>query len=103
MPRRKRLILPGFPHHVTHRGNRRATIFRDDSDRKFYLVKLKEYSGKYGVEIYSYALVPNHVHNVAVPETHSGLSDLMHDLHGLHADYFNDKYGVSGHLWQERF
>lgn len=44
MSRRPRLILPGFPHHVTHRGNRRAPIFRDDADRRFYLSKLALHS-----------------------------------------------------------
>jgi putative transposase len=33
MARIARLVVPGIPHHVTQRGNRReTTFFRDDSD-----------------------------------------------------------------------
>jgi len=103
MPRRPRLILPGFPHHVTHRGNRRAEIFREESDYRFYLRKLGEYIQKYAIRIYSYCLMTNHVHLIPVPDSRSALSQCMHDLHGLYVDYFNRKYRLSGHLWQERF
>ncbi len=103
MPRKPRIILPGFPHHVTHRGNRRAPIFCDDNDRRFYLNKFKRYAKKYEVRIYSYSLMPNHVHHISVPGTESALSCCLHDLHGVYADYFNLKYGLVGHLWQERF
>jgi putative transposase len=30
MSRLARLIVPGFPHHVTQRGNRRALVFFED-------------------------------------------------------------------------
>lgn len=103
MPRRPRLILPGFPHHVTHRGNRRAAIFRDVSDRDFYLARFKKYADRYGVRVYSYSLMPNHIHHVSVPDTPDALSSCLRDLHGVYADHFNLKYGLSGHLWQERF
>jgi putative transposase len=32
MSRLARLIVPGFPHHVTQRGNRRAPVFFEDAD-----------------------------------------------------------------------
>ncbi len=57
MSRRPRLILSGFPHHITHRGNRRAPIIRDDADRRFYLSKLALYSERYEVRLYAYNLM----------------------------------------------
>ncbi len=33
MPRIARVIVPGSPHHVTHRGNNRQTTFFVDDDR----------------------------------------------------------------------
>lgn len=103
MPRRPRLILPGFPHHITDRGNRRAPIFREDADRRFYLSKLLKYSQIYELRLYAYCLMNNHVHHIAVPPTREAASCCMHDLHGVYANYFNRKYGQIGHLWQERF
>ncbi len=103
MSRRPRLILPGFPHHITHRGNRRAPIFRDDADRRFYLSKLALYAERYGIRLYAYSLMTNHVHHILVPPTREAASCCFRDLHGLYADRFNGKYGVDGHLWQERF
>jgi putative transposase len=31
-----RLVVPGIPHHVTQRGNRRERTFFDDSDYRLY-------------------------------------------------------------------
>ena len=103
MPRRRRLILPGFPHHVTHRGNRRTNIFREQTDYQFYLGKLSDYLEKFQIRLYSYCLMTNHIHLIPVPNSRTALSRCLHDLHGLYADYFNRKYGLCGHLWQGRF
>jgi hypothetical protein len=35
--RRSRVVIPGFPHHVTQRGNNRRDVFFRDVDRKTYL------------------------------------------------------------------
>jgi putative transposase len=32
MARLARVIVPGFPHHVTQRSNRRATVFFEQGD-----------------------------------------------------------------------
>ncbi len=103
MARRPRVVLPGFAHHVTHRGNRKEAIFLDDQDRRFYLSKLAKYTREYDILLYGYALMTTHVHHVAVPATKDALSLCFHDLHGTYADHFNTKYGVTGHLFEERF
>ena len=36
MPRQARLVLPGYPHHVTQRGNRRQQTFFEDTDYALY-------------------------------------------------------------------
>jgi len=41
MARRARIIIPGAPHHVTQRGNRRQLIFFSDADRTLYLDLLR--------------------------------------------------------------
>jgi len=37
-----RLIVPGFPHHVTQRGNRRAPVFFEEGDYALYRDLLAE-------------------------------------------------------------
>jgi putative transposase len=75
MPRKARLVIPGYPHHVTQRGNRRQQIFFDASDYQAYLDLLVEFKGKAGVDIWAYCLMPNHVHMIAVPHRESSLAD----------------------------
>jgi hypothetical protein len=44
MPRLPRIAIPGFPHHVTQRGNRKSDVFLDDTDRHVYVKLLLEQS-----------------------------------------------------------
>ncbi|MGA8712117.1 MAG: hypothetical protein WB647_03740 [Roseiarcus sp.] len=36
MARIARFVVPGMPHHVTQRGNRRERVFFGDDDYEFY-------------------------------------------------------------------
>ena len=65
MSRMARVVAPGYPHHITQRGNRRQKTFFNDGDFKLYLQLMKEWCDKCGVEIWSYCLMPNHTHLVA--------------------------------------
>ena len=51
MPRFARVVVPGCPHHITYRGNRRDEVFFTDEDREEYLAILLEYTRQYGVDI----------------------------------------------------
>jgi len=103
MPRRARLVVPGYPHHVTQRGNRRLPTFFEDADYRNYLRMLAELMPRAGVEIWAYCLMPNHVHIVAVPARPNSLARLFRQLHHRHAKRINKAQGWRGHLWQERF
>ncbi len=103
MPRFKRLIVPGMPHHIVQRGNRRMNVFLDDNDRLVFLRIFSEVSQQYGLLTLGYNLMTNHEHFVAIPEKESSLSITMRDLLGPYASYFNCKYGLKGRLWQGRY
>ena len=68
MPRMPRVVVPGIPHHLTQRGNRREDVFFCDDDRQRYLQLLIEYSAKHGMVTLAYCLMKNHVHLVSVPD-----------------------------------
>lgn len=103
MPRKARIVAPGFPHHITQRGNYKQIIFEEDADRKKYLALIKKYSEKYKLEIWAYCLMTNHVHFIAVPSTPDSLARTFNQVHMLYSQYFNKKKEQTGHLWQGRF
>ena len=103
MPRLARVVIPGCPHHVTQRGNRREDVFACDADRRRYLALLREYGLAHGMAVYAYCLMTNHVHLVAVPETVRSLCGALKPVHLRYAQEFNRRMGVSGVLWQGRF
>ena len=67
MARLARIVIPGLPHHVTQRGNRREAIFFEDGDHEIYLDLLAEQTSKAGVAVWAYCLMPNHVHLILKP------------------------------------
>ncbi|MFC1736031.1 transposase [Candidatus Hydrogenedentota bacterium] len=95
--------MPGLPHHVTQPGNRRADIFECDEDREVYLRLLGKYMKKYGVSLWAYCLMSNHVHLVLVPAAAESLSRCLRDTHTVYATHFNKRTQLSGHVWQGRF
>ena len=103
MPRGARLVLPGLPHHLTHRGNNRQEVFRDEEDRLTYLALLRHYAPKHGLKVLGYCLMTNHVHLAAVPEREDSLARAMGCAHLRYAQAFNWRYGECGHRWQGRF
>ncbi|MBL4869439.1 MAG: hypothetical protein JKX72_00650 [Robiginitomaculum sp.] len=53
MARLARIVIPGLPHHVTQRGNRREQVFFDDNDYSAYLDMLSKAAKKSKSQIYS--------------------------------------------------
>jgi putative transposase len=103
MARSARLVSPGCPHNVTQRSNRRQNVFGDDQDRLKFIELLQQYLSRDSVSIWSYVLMTNHIHLIAVPHSLSSLSSAMRDCLSDYALFFNRRYGYIGHLWQQRF
>jgi putative transposase len=64
---------------------------------------LAEYCHRFSVDIWAYCLMPNHVHHVCVPRDADPLAKALNTLHMRYSQYFNNKKGHHGHLWQGRF
>lgn len=103
MSRIARVVVPGFPHHVTQRGNRRAAVFETDADRNAYLRFIERYADRHGLAVWAYCLMSNHVHLVVVPAREESLGLALRDAHTVYAMYFNTRMELTGHLWQGRF
>jgi putative transposase len=103
MARLARLVIPGLPHHVTQRGNRRQQTFFNDGDYAAYLELMADWCGEEGVEIWGYCLMPDHVHLIAVPRAEDGLRRAIGEAHRRYTRRINFREKWRGYLWQGRF
>ena len=103
MTRLARLVIPGLPYHVTQRGNRRGTTFFEDDDFLVYRELLTEAARAAGARVWSYCLMPNHVHLIVVPSDPDGLRGTFANAHRRYARFINARNRWTGHLWQGRF
>ncbi len=103
MTRIARNVVPGAPHHVTQRGNRREAVFLGTEDYALYRDWLAESCRKFGVACWAYCLMPNHVHLILAPSDAAGLALALSRAHRLYAGYFNARARQTGHLFQGRF
>jgi len=107
MARIARVVAPGIPHHITQRGNRRMKTFFCEADYREYLHLMAQWCNRCKVLIWSYCLMPNHVHLIAVPETEEGLRKAIGEAHRRYTRSINFQKGwkyenfslVAGHTW----
>lgn len=102
MSRRKRMKSSTDVYHVVSRGNNKQYILENDSDKAYYRRIMKEKSEKYGVKVYAYCIMSNHVHILVKAELKM-LSLFMKELNFVYAVYHNEKNGKCGHVFQNRF
>lgn len=102
MSRPQRLEFSGAVYHVIARGNEQRDVFRDDSDREFYLRRLAHYRDRFRFRLYAYCLMSNHVH-LALETGPVHLSRIVLALHGSYAQAFNQRHQRVGHLFQGRY
>lgn len=103
MGRIPRIILPGEAHHVTQRGNRRQNVFFCKDDYQSYLKLLSAHAKAFNLSVWSYCLMPNHIHLLIVPESEESFRDGMSTLHQSYSAALNKVRGWKGRLWQGRF
>lgn len=89
-------------YHVHARGNERASIFRDDHDRRWLLAGLEQVVKRYGWICHCYCLMGNHFH-LMVETPNANLSLGMRQLNGVYAARFNRRHDRVGHLFEGRF
>jgi putative transposase len=103
MARLSRIIVPGLPHHVTQRGNRRQSLFTERADYALYRDLMAERCEANGVACWAYCLMPNHVHLILTPSSADGLSRAVGEAHRRFTAFVNARARTTGHLFQARF
>lgn len=102
MARKLRLLFEGAIYHVTFRGNARQEIFTDEADRRRLKERLAESAEDYGVRVYLYCFMSNHVH-LLVETPQANLNAFMSSLLTGYTVYFNRRHRRVGHLLQGRY
>lgn len=102
MARQPRIHYYGAVYHVITRGNNKENIFHDPVDKEKYLSLIENYKSKYNFLLYSFVLMPNHVH-MLVEVKHDPLSKIMQGIQLSYTQYFNRKYSRVGHVFQQRY
>src|SRR4051812_36887072 len=102
MPRAPRVHVAGGVYHVISRGNRRQTIFHDDTDYAYFIELLETVVRRCCWRCHGYCLMPNHFH-LLIETREPNVSERMQRLNSRYAQWFNRRYGYSGHLFQGRF
>ena len=103
MARIARIVIPGWPHHVTQRGNNRQTVFFNNNDREVYLKILAQYKQLYRMALIGYTLMSNHVHIIPIPEFNNSLAKGIGRTNNDYSRWLNVQFNQTGHLWQARF
>ena len=103
MARLARFIIPGVAHHVTQRGNGRQQVFFGDEDYLAYRDLLAEHCAAHGVAVWSWVLMPNHVHMILVPKHSDALRAALSKVHRAYAGRIHAREKRTGHFWQGRF
>ena len=102
MARKNRKWFPGAIYHIMARGNYRQNIVKDDEDFKVFLVLMQDAKTKYGFKLHAYCLMTNHYHLLLETEQ-TEIWKIMKRINQIYAAYYNEKYRLTGHLFQGRY
>jgi putative transposase len=78
-------------------------VFAASSDYERYLATLAEFKEEFGVKVYAWCLMTNHVHLLLEPSTATALGRLMKRVSARQTRYRNYIERRSGTLWEGRY
>ncbi len=98
---RKPPISSNTIYHIYNRGVSKRIIFRDESDYKFFMHRIKKFKNQYLVQIVKFCLMSNHYHLLLYTEAKKhNIPMFMKSLQLSYSLHFNKKYDHSGHVFQ---
>ena len=102
MPRQPRTKSKSKVYHCILRGINKQDIFFEKQDYFKFQEILKRSKKIFSYKLYSYVLMPNHIHLEIKDEFHK-LSKVMQHIATSYAQYFNKKYKRTGHVFENRY
>lgn len=102
MPRAAREKSESGIYHVMLRGTDRRAIFLDEEDNLRFEKIITNVHQKSGFHLFAYCLMGNHVH-LLIQEVDEPLELVFKRIGASYVYYFNQKYELQGHLFQDRY
>ena len=102
MARPLRPEYAGALYHVTSRGDRQESIYRDDDDREDWLAVLAQVCERFNWVVHAWCQMTNHYH-LLVETADGNLSRSMRQLNRVYTQRFNRRHDEVGHLYQGRY
>ena len=102
MARPLRIEIQGGWFHITARGQNRDRIFKDLADAVNFADRLAQLPERFGVEVHSYVMMPNHYH-LLLRTPRGGLSRAVQWLNTGYSIWWNNRHERVGHVFQGRF
>lgn len=123
-------FMVGDYYHIFNRGAHKQPVFKDEQDRKRFLLLLlltntnqqtdfrtilKKYKGEFNVDVFketfgekivdilAYTLMTNHFHLVLREREEGGISKFMRKLSTSYSMYFNARHNHDGVVFQGRY
>jgi len=93
-----KLIVENGVYHVTQRAPGKERLFLEETDYLYFIHLLKNSSKKFKIDIYSFVLMPNHIH-ILLHLNEKNLDKGMKEIFQKYAIYFNKKYHRKGHVF----
>jgi putative transposase len=87
---------------VTTRGNNGTPIYRDDDDRRFFLVLSHRTAAILDWQLHLWCLMSNHFHLLIETKTEN-LAQGMHRINSRYAHAVNERHGFRGHVFERRY
>jgi len=101
--RKRREILDGFSYHITARINRQEFLFESNEVKEMFMDVLRRAKRKHHFLIKNFCIMSNHIHFILKPLQGESLSKIMQWILGVFAQKYNKIFGLSGHVWSDRF
>ncbi|MBL8770028.1 MAG: hypothetical protein JNK30_01485 [Phenylobacterium sp.] len=103
MPRQARIVIPGAPHNVTQRGNRRQPTFSYEGDYVAYLQIATEAFTEAEMEVWAYWLMAQSCSPHHSPVAPRSVGAGRGAKHPRYTRRINLSERWTGYLWQGRF
>ena len=101
--RKPRKLQQNASYHVISRANRKEMIFNSDEVKEIFLEVIRRARKKYRFVIKNFCIMGNHYHLIIKPLKNVSLSKIMQWILSTFALRFNRLFGLTGHVWNDRF
>lgn len=103
MARQARILSSTGMYHIMVRGINKQEIFSSEYDYEKFKEIIFSIKERYGIELYAYCLMTNHIHLFLHEAEQGGISDFMKTVLSHYAGWYNFKYERTGHLFANRY